>query len=98
MIVSMLQVIIKLPETVKSIKEKRRIVTSLKQKIRNKFSVTAAEVDLNDSLSFAQIGAALVTNSSAHGESVMQKIVLFIEDEHSVELYEAETHCEEFGS
>ncbi|MCF7943378.1 MAG: DUF503 domain-containing protein [Spirochaetia bacterium] len=98
MIVAMLQVIVKLPESLTSIKEKRRIINSIKQKMRNKFAVSAAEVDLNDSLSFAQLGAALVTNSKLHGEGVMQKIILFLESEHTVELYEAETHCEEFGS
>lgn len=94
----MLQVIVKLPESVTSIKEKRRIINSIKQKMRNKFAVSAAEVDLNDSLSFAQLGAALVTNSKLYGDGVMQKIILFLESEHAVDLYEAETHCEEFGS
>ncbi len=98
MIVAMLQVIVKLPDGVLSIKDKRRIVQSIKQKMRSKFGVSAAEVDLNDSLSFAQIGAAFVTNSCSHGEGVMRKIILYLESEHAVELYEAETHCEQFGS
>ncbi|NQT60067.1 MAG: DUF503 domain-containing protein [Bacteroidetes bacterium] len=98
MIVAMLQVIVKLPEGIVSLKEKRRIVNSLKQRIRNKFYVSTAEVDLNESLGFAQIGVALVTNSRVRGESVMQKIILFLENENSVDLYEAETRLEEFGN
>jgi uncharacterized protein YlxP (DUF503 family) len=42
MIVAMLQVLVKLPEGIGSIKDKRRIVNSLKQRIRNKFSVSSA--------------------------------------------------------
>ena len=98
MVVAMLQVIVKLPEGIGSIKDKRRIVNSLKQRIRNKFYVSSAEVALNDSLGFAQIGAALVTNSRAHGERVLHKIILFLENETSVGLYEVETHLEEFGN
>lgn len=98
MIVAMLQVIVKLPEGIDSIKEKRRVILSLKQRIRNKFYVSSAEVDLHESLGFSQIGVALVTNSKSHGEKILQKIILFLESEHSVELYEAETHVEEFGN
>ena len=98
MIVAMLQVIVKLPEGLGSIKEKRSIINSLKQRIRNKFYVSSAEVDLNESLGFSQIGVALVTNSRTHGEGVLKKIILFLENECSVELYEAETQLEEFGS
>lgn len=80
MVVSMIQIIIELPE-VSSIKEKRRIVHSLRDKMRIRFRLSAAEVDLQDSLGFTQIGAALVSNSREFGERVMQKVLLFIENE-----------------
>ena len=80
MVVSMIQIIIELPD-VGSIKEKRRIVHSLRDRMRLKFRVSAAEVDLQDSLSFTQLGGAIVSNSKDFGESVMQKVLLFIENE-----------------
>jgi uncharacterized protein YlxP (DUF503 family) len=76
----MIQMIIELPD-IDSIKAKRRIVHSLRDKLRIRFRVSAAEVDLQDSLSFTQIGCALVSNSREFGESVMQKILLFAENE-----------------
>lgn len=79
MIVSMMQLVIELPDLL-SIKEKRRIVKSLKDRVRVKFHVSIAEVDLQDSLSFSQIGAALVSNSKEYGEKVMNKILSFVED------------------
>lgn len=79
MIVSMMQLVIELPDLL-SIKEKRRIVKSLKDRVRVKFHVSIAEVDLQDSLSFSQIGAALVSNSKEFGEKVMNKILSFVED------------------
>lgn len=76
----MIQIIIEMPE-IGSIKEKRRIVNSLRDKMRIRFKVSAAEVDLQDSLGFAQIGGALVSNSKQFGESVMQKVLAFVENE-----------------
>ena len=75
----MLQFIVEIPP-VTSIKDKRKIVNSLKDRIRNKFKVSVAEVDLLDSLRFTQIGIALVSNSKKYGESVMQKILHFAEE------------------
>jgi uncharacterized protein YlxP (DUF503 family) len=76
----MIQLIIELPD-IDSIKAKRRIVHSLRDRLRTRFRVSAAEVDLQDALSFTQIGCALVSNSKQFGETVMQKILSFCEDE-----------------
>ena len=79
MVVSMIQFIIELPD-MGSIKEKRRIVNSLKQRLQNRYKLTVAEVDLQDSLSFAQIGAAFISNSRTFGESVLQKALHYTEE------------------
>jgi hypothetical protein len=78
MVVSMIQFRIGLP-ALESIKEKRSIVSSLKQKLATRFHISVAEVDLQDSLRYAQIGAALVSNSRTFGESVMHKALAFVE-------------------
>ncbi|MGA2976381.1 MAG: DUF503 domain-containing protein [Spirochaetia bacterium] len=78
MVVSMIQFRIELPP-MESIKEKRRIVSSLKEKLANRFHLSVAEVDLQDSLRYAQIGAAVVSNSRSFGESVMHKALSFAE-------------------
>jgi uncharacterized protein len=79
MVVSMLQFIIDLPE-VTSLKEKRRIVKSIKDRLIQKYKISAAEVDLQDSLRFAQIGAAVVSNSKKHGESVLHTAFALLEN------------------
>ena len=91
----MIQFVFELPE-VENIKDKRRIVKSFKEKLIKKFHVTAAEVDLQDSLRFTQIGAAVVSNSVSYGESVMQKILKFSEDEVPGRLHDVEIHSETF--
>ena len=60
---------------IESIKDKRKIVSSLKRKLQTKYHLSVAEVDLLDSLTFAHIGAAMVTNSKVHGEKVLQKFL-----------------------
>jgi uncharacterized protein YlxP (DUF503 family) len=70
----MLQFIIELPEST-SLKEKRHVVNSLKHRMIRRYKVSAAEVDLHQSLAFAQIGVAVVSNSRKFGESLMQKII-----------------------
>ena len=95
MIVSMIQLIFEIPE-VESIKEKRRIIRSIKDKLQRRFRMSAAEVDLHDSLSFAQIGGALVSNSRSFGESVMQKALEMIERDLPVRIQDISIYSEEF--
>jgi hypothetical protein len=80
MVVSMIKLIVELPD-IDSIKEKRRIIKSMKERLQVKFRISVAEVDLHDSLSFSQIAGAVVSNSKRYGESVMNKVLRFVEDE-----------------
>ena len=95
MIVSMLQLIFEIPGS-QSLKEKRRVIRSLKDKLQNRFHMSAAEVDLQDSISFAQIGGVLVSNSKVFGEQVMQKAFAMIENEMPVRIQDMRIHSEEF--
>lgn len=95
MIVSMLQVILEMPG-VTSIKEKRQRINSLKQRIIRKYKVSAAEVDLHDSLSFAQLGVAVVSNSRRYGEGLMNKILNFCEDEFDGRVHDTSIYSENY--
>ncbi|WP_461246121.1 DUF503 domain-containing protein [Treponema sp. R6D11] len=95
MIVSMIQIIFEIPGTA-NIKEKRRVIKSVLEKMRKRYHLSAAEVDLNDSLSFAQIGGALVSNSKTFGETVLQKAFDMIEKETHVRIQDMKIHSEEF--
>ena len=91
----MIQMLFELPD-VCSLKDKRRIVKSVKDKLQRRFHMSAAEVDLQDSLSFAQIGGALVSNSRVFGETVLQKAFAMIENEVPVRIQDMSIHSEEF--
>lgn len=89
----MVQFIIELPD-IDSIKDKRRIVKSLKDKLHRKYRLAVSEVDLHDSHSFSQIGAACVSNSRKFGESVLQKAMNFVEGEIPGRIHDIEIHSE----
>ncbi|MCL2720094.1 MAG: DUF503 domain-containing protein [Treponema sp.] len=91
----MMQIIFEIPGII-NIKEKRRVVKSMIDKMQSRFHMTAAEVDLQDSLSFSQIGGALVSNSRIHGEKVLQKAFNLIEKEMPVRIQDMKIHSEEF--
>jgi len=95
MIVSMIQMIFEIPD-IANIKEKRRIIKSVLEKMKKRYHLSAAEVDLNDSLSFAQIGGALVSNSKTFGETVLRKAFDMIEKETNVRIQDMKIHSEEF--
>ena len=79
MVVSILHFVLDLPD-IGSIKEKRQIVQSVKSRLQNKFKISVAEVDLQDSWRFAEIGAAVISNSKQYGESVLHKALQFAEN------------------
>ncbi|MDR0585912.1 MAG: DUF503 domain-containing protein [Treponema sp.] len=95
MVVSMIQMLFEMPD-IGSIKDKRRIVKSIKDRLERRFHLSAAEVDLQDSLTFAQIGGALVSNSRSFGETVLNKAFKMIENEVPVRIHDVTIHSEEF--
>ncbi len=75
---------------VHSLKEKRMIVKSLLAKLTNRFNVSAAEVEGQDTLQTAVIGIACVADSSAFLDSVTDKLIDFIESSTQAEIVSVE--------
>ena len=70
---------LRLPES-GSLKDKRQVVRSLSQRIRNKFSVSVAEVGDNEAWQIATIGVACVTNTHRHCEEMLDEIVSYVRE------------------
>jgi uncharacterized protein YlxP (DUF503 family) len=62
-----------------SLKDKRQVVRSLKQRVQNQFNVGIAEVETLDDLRIATFGVVCVSNSSAHADEILQNVINFIE-------------------
>lgn len=63
-----------------SLKEKRRVVKSIIQRVRNRFNVAIAEVDDQEVYTQATLGYSFVGNERAFVDSHMQKIANFIDE------------------
>ncbi len=64
---------------VHSLKEKRMTVKSLTAKLQNRFHVSAAEVDEQDTHRIIVIGVAAIVPHSALADSLMDEICAFVE-------------------
>lgn len=64
---------------VHSLKEKRMIVKSLIAKLQNKFHVSAAEIDEQDTHQIVVIGIASIVPHHAMADSLMDEISSFVE-------------------
>ncbi|MER3437816.1 MAG: DUF503 domain-containing protein [Chloroflexota bacterium] len=62
-----------------SLKDKRQVVRSLKQRVQNQFNVGIAEVESLNDLRVATLGVVCVSNSTAHADEILQNVIGFIE-------------------
>lgn len=64
---------------VHSLKEKRMVVKSICAKISNKFNVSVAEVEEQDTHQTTVIGLACIADEAAHADRTIDHILNFIE-------------------
>ena len=63
-----------------SLKEKRAVIRSMKDRLRGKFNVSVSETGLQDVHARAEISIALVTTDSRRASSLLDKTDLFLEE------------------
>jgi uncharacterized protein YlxP (DUF503 family) len=63
-----------------SLKEKRSVIRSLRDRLRSKFNVSVAETGLQDVHARAELTIALVTTDGRFAESVLDKADRFVEE------------------
>ncbi len=71
---------------VQGLKEKRGVVRRVVERTRSRFPVSAAEVDHLDLHQKATIGFAVVSNDAKLADSILNRVVDFIEDLHLAEV------------
>lgn len=57
-----------------SLKEKRHVVKSLKDRLRERFNVSVAEIDFLDSWQTSVVAAVTVSRDRVHAEQVLQAV------------------------
>ena len=75
---------------VHSLKEKRMIVKSLVAKLQNRYNVSAAEIDEQDTHQIIVIGIAAIVPHNAFADSLMEDISQFVEENTEAEIIDEE--------
>jgi len=71
-----------------SLKEKRRHLKSVIEKIKSRFNVSIAEVDHQDLWQRSTVGVSCVSNERVQIDKVFSSVINFIENHGSVEIIE----------
>ena len=69
-----------------SLKEKRQVIRSIIERLKNRFNISIAEVGCQDILNIAEIGLAIVGNETIYLEKVIDRVVNFIENDGRVQI------------
>ncbi|MDZ7371875.1 MAG: DUF503 domain-containing protein, partial [candidate division KSB1 bacterium] len=85
MLIGALQVEFLIPDS-DSLKRKRMVIGSLKQRLQNKFNVSVAEIDYNDLLQRSVIGVAMVANEKRFLDQAMAQVLNFLDDQDGIEI------------
>lgn len=75
---------------VRSLKEKRRIISSLKEHLRHRYNISISEVDCHDYWQRASLGIAYVSNSVSVVEQFLHDVINFVHKRKDIEIITCE--------
>ena len=76
--VGVLRVVLHLPHS-GSLKGKRQVVAGLLKRVRNEFSVAAAEVGDGNRWQLAELAFACISNDRRHADEILARVLTFVE-------------------
>ena len=85
MVVGLASIEIHIPEC-GSLKRKRQFLKSIKDRVKNRFNVSIAEVDHNDLWQRATLGVSVVANQRHFADQVLASVVDLISKESGIEI------------
>ena len=74
----------------RSLKDKRQVVKSIKDRLHNEFNVSVAEIEEQDNRQLAVLGIAMVSNEAHHVKTALGQIVQALRVHPVAELVEHE--------
>jgi uncharacterized protein len=88
MIVGLCTIELFIPDS-QSLKDKRQILLSVKDRLHDKFNVSVAEVDGHDLWQKAVLGLACVANEGRHVNQVLEQALNMIRNNPAVEIVQS---------
>ncbi len=80
MVVLVSQLQLHFPEA-QSLKQKRQILSSLKDRLHQRFNLSVAEIDHQDLWQRSTLALAMVSNDGRHADEVISKAIGFVEQD-----------------
>jgi len=74
-----------------SLKDKRRVVKSLKDRLHNRFNVSAAETEHHDLWQRAELTACVVSTERGHAEQVLREADRLVAEEPAARVIDTST-------
>lgn len=74
-----------------SLKDKRRVLKSLKDRLHNRFNVSAAETEHHELWQRAELTAAVVSTERGHAEQVLREADRLVADEPEARVIDTST-------
>ena len=62
----------------RSLKDKRRVLRSFKDRVRNRYNVSIAVVEYNDRHQLLTLGVSCVSNDSRHANEILSHVVDYV--------------------
>jgi len=69
-----------------SLKDKRHVLRSIIDRLKSRFNISIAEIDLNNNWQTSIIGFACVSNNTNYLNKIISKIIEFIDNDSRVEI------------
>ena len=89
MVVAVLKIALSIPQA-NSLKDKRRVIKSVKDRLRNGFNVSVAEIGDQKIYRSAKLGVAVISEDSSYANGVLSRIQDIVDNLKDAIL----THCE----
>lgn len=80
MVIGVLRVELRLPAS-HGLKDKRRLVKSLLDRLHNQYNVAAAEIDAQDNFRHAHLAVACVSSEQRHANRILSNAMATVERE-----------------
>ena len=96
MVVGIARVVLGIPDS-SSLKDKRRVVRSVIDRVRHKFNAAVAEVGDLDAHRRATIGITVVSNDVRHASSMLETITAFVSTASAGVVLDVSTEIEHYN-
>lgn len=73
-----------------SLKDKRKVLKSLLERLKHRFNISVSEVGRQDNWKYSTIGISAVSGDMAYMQNILDSVVRFVENHEGVEVINQE--------